>query len=42
MTEKQQTATEDLTVPASNNIVFLDIFDTRHGLLEIPNQLMMD
>jgi hypothetical protein len=27
---------------AGNNIVFLDAFDTRHGFLEIPNQLMMD
>lgn len=27
---------------ASNNIVFLDNVDTRHGFLEIPNQLMMD
>jgi hypothetical protein len=31
-----------LCLGASNNIVFLDIFDTSHGFLEIPNQLMMD
>jgi len=31
-----------LRLGASNNIVFLDIFDNRHGFLEIPNQLMMD
>jgi hypothetical protein len=25
-----------LCLGASNNIVFLDVFDTRHGFLEIP------